>query len=369
MDEALLLTRLTIDATVCRSPPGYLAVQTVAAAIAPGAPSRHASAMKTASTQWQETVGADEETRFERYGRELVEMQRRVGGSGRALHRNQRLGLRAAFEVLGDLPAHARHGMFATPRRCEAQIRLSNGSALQQADHKPDVRGFAVKVVGVEGPGALGSATHAQCFLFINTPAFAFRTAEAFMGVVLAAARGPLPLVGHIIKQHGVIGGLKHARELGKGLGKPFAGFAREAFHSAAPIACGPYAVKLRLMPVGDGAPAARRGDWGHDMTARLAKGELRWELQLQFFVDAAITPIEDPTVVWPESESPFVTVARLVAPAQDPDTADGKALGQQIEAGTFDPWLALAEHRPLGEIMRARKVAYFASQQARGAV
>jgi len=104
-------------------------------------------------------------------------------------------------------------------------------------------------------------------------------------------------------------------------------------------------------------------------MIARLAKDELRWDLQLQFFVDAATTPIEDPTVVWPESESPFVTVARLVAPAQDPNSADGKSLAQQIEAGKFDPWIALAEHRPLGEIMRARKAAYFASQEARGAV
>lgn len=325
--------------------------------------------MKTASTQWQETIGADEETRFQRYAQQLVELQRRVGGSGRALHRNQRLGLRATFEVLGDLAAHARHGVFATPKRYDAQIRLSNGSSMHQADHKPDVRGFAVRVLGVEGPGALGSTTHAQCFLFINSAAFAFPNAEAFMGVVVAASRGPLPLLRHIIKQHGVIGGLKRARELGKGLGKPFAGFARETFHSAAPIACGPYAVKPRLMPVGEGAPPARRGDWAHDMIARLAKDELRWDLQLQFFLDATTTPIEDPTVVWPESESPFVTVARLVAPAQDPNSADGKALAQQIEAGKFDPWIALAEHRPLGEIMRARRAAYFASQQARGAV
>jgi hypothetical protein len=325
--------------------------------------------MKSASTQWQETIGADEEARFQRYAQQLVELQRRVGGSGRALHRNQRLGLRATFEVLGDLASPARHGVFATPKRYDAQIRLSNGSGTHQADHKPDVRGFAIRVLGVEGPGALGATTHAQCFLFINSAAFAFPTAEAFMAVVVAAARGPLPLLRHIVKQHGVIGGLKRARELGKGLGKPFAGFARETFHSAAPIACGPYAVKLRLMPAGEGAPPARRGDWAHDMIARLARDELRWDLQLQFFVDAVTTPIENPTVVWPESESPFVTVARLVAPAQDPNSADDKAVAQQIEAGKFDPWIALAEHRPLGEIMRARRAAYFASQQARGAV
>jgi hypothetical protein len=328
--------------------------------------------MKAASTQWQETIGADEDTRFRRYAEQLVELQRRAGGSsggpGRALHRNQRLGLRATLEVLGDVAEPARHGLFAAPKRHDAQIRLSNGSGIHQADQRPDVRGFAIRVLGVDGPGALGSPTHAQCLLFINSAAFAFPSAEAFIAVVTAAARGPLPLLRHLIRQHGVIGGFKHAVELSKGLGKPFAGFARETFHSAAPIACGPYAAKLRLVPVGEAPPPAQRSDWTHDVIARLARDELRWDLQLQFFVDAATTPIEQPTVVWPESESPFVTVARLIAPAQDPRSADGEALARQIEAGKFDPWIALAEHRPLGEIMRARKVAYFASQQARGA-
>jgi hypothetical protein len=33
-----------------------------------------------------------------------------------------------------------------------------------------------------------------------------------------------------------------------------------------------------------------------------------------------------------------------------------------------FDPWHALIEHRPLGNMMRARKHAYFASTKGRSA-
>jgi hypothetical protein len=33
-----------------------------------------------------------------------------------------------------------------------------------------------------------------------------------------------------------------------------------------------------------------------------------------------------------------------------------------------FDPWSGLLAHRPLGEVMRARKVAYLVSQKGRGA-
>jgi hypothetical protein len=321
--------------------------------------------MSDPSTEWREKVGADEETRFQKYGEQLVEIQRRTStksGPGRALHRKQHLGLRATVDVLADLPAHARHGLFATPRRFDAQVRLSNGSGQRGADKRPDVRGLALRVLGVEGAGALGAPATAQCFVMINSATFTFPTVDEFMGVVLAASRSPLAVVGHLVKQHGFCGGLGKARALGKGFGKPFAGFARETFHSAAPIACGPYAAKVRLVPV-DAAetPAPSRDDWSSDVRARLATGPLRWNLDLQFFVDETTTPIEDPTVLWP---TPFITVARVEAPKQSPDPA----LTDAIEAAVFDPWQALVEHRPLGEIMRARKVAYFASQRERAA-
>ena len=330
--------------------------------------------MKSPSTEWRETIGADEDARFQRYGEQLVALQKaghEKHGRGRALHRKQHLGLRAKLEVLDNLPAHARHGLFAKPATYDAQIRLSNGSGERGVpDRKPEVRGFAIRVQGISGAGALGSPTNAQCFVLINQQTFAFPTVDEFMGVVVAAARGPVSILRQLMKRHGFFGGFKHARRLAQGLGKPFAGFARETFHSAAPIACGPYAVKVRLVPTSNGEVALPKpADWAGDVSARVAKGELRWDLQLQFFVDEATTPVENPTVLWPESEAPFVTVARLVAPQQDPRSADGKKLEDEIESGKFDPWAALAEHRPLGEIMRARKTAYFVSQQERGAV
>jgi hypothetical protein len=36
--------------------------------------------------------------------------------------------------------------------------------------------------------------------------------------------------------------------------------------------------------------------------------------------------------------------------------------------AAKFDPWNAVVAHRPLGEVIRARKVAYRPSQLGRGA-
>jgi hypothetical protein len=285
-------------------------------------------------------------------------------GNGRALHRRQQLGLQAQLEVPAELPSHARHGLFARPGRLEAWVRLSNGGPDRAGDATPDVRGFAIQVRGLSGPSALGGECSHQDFLLIQHPAFAFAKTDEFVGVVMAAARGPLHLLPYFLRRYGLGGGLKQLKRAAQTIGKRFKGFAAETFFSAAPIACGPYAARVRLQPVSPQAPAAGTA-WAKDIGDRLAAGPLVYELQLQFFADEASTPIEDASVDWP---APYLTVARLTLPRQDPSSAAGRELDARIEAAVFDPWAALAEHRPLGEVMRARKVVYFESQQQRGA-
>ena len=60
--------------------------------------------------------------------------------------------------------------------------------------------------------------------------------------------------------------------------------------------------------------------------------------------------------------------MARLTLPQQDSHSPAAQAFAQQAESAVFDPWQALAAHRPLGDVMRARKAVYFVSQQGRGA-
>ena len=77
-------------------------------------------------------------------------------GAGRLLHRQPVLAARGTLEILDGLPDYARHGIFAAPRVFEALARLSNATAAVQPNAKPDIRGFAVKVLGVAGAAALG---------------------------------------------------------------------------------------------------------------------------------------------------------------------------------------------------------------------
>jgi hypothetical protein len=327
--------------------------------------------LKAPSTRWREQIAPDEEQRFAGYARQFAEMQRAKSaqfGNGRALHRQQQLGLSATLEVLPGLPAHARHGLFSAPVSYQAWVRLSNGGTDRAPDSKPDVRGFSLHVRGVSGTSALGGECTHQDFTLIQHPAFAFARSDEFVGLALNASKGLPALLKYLLGRYGVIGALKQLKKIARTFGKPFKGFAAETFHSAAPIACGAYAVRVRLKPSDASLLPMSGTEWARDVKDRLRQAPLVYELQLQFFVDEASTPIEDASADWPESVAPYLSVARLILLQQDADSPQGQALGAAIEAAVFDPWAALADHRPLGEVMRARKRVYFTSQQERGA-
>ena len=61
------------------------------------------------------------------------------------------------------------------------------------------------------------------------------------------------------------------------------------------------------------------------------------------------------------EDESPYMTVARITAVAQD-TWSDGMRTWVE-DRMAFNPWTGLAAHRPLGSIMRARRPAYAAAR------
>ena len=323
------------------------------------------------STQWAERVAPDEAERYAAYGAQFAEIQKRKSarhGNGRTLHRKQLLAARGTLHVLADLPPFAAHGRFAMPGAHALQVRLSNGGMDKASDGTPDIRGFALRVPLSGGESALGNGPAvAQDFALINHEAFAFPSSAEFVDFVVAASNGNGALIKFLIKRYGLFGSFGRIAQMARTVGKAFGGFATESFFSAAPIACGPYAVRVRLVPDptnGPSQPDAKQ-DWGADIKARLKAGPLHYELQLQPYVSEALTPIEDPTVSWP---TPYTTVGHLTLPQQDLDAAAAQALSVDVEKAIFDPWQALAAHRPLGDVMRARKVVYFASQQGRGA-
>jgi hypothetical protein len=329
------------------------------------------SSAPMASTDWQEKIAPDEEQRYAEYAKQFAQIQLRKSarwGTGRTLHRKQLTAAQGTLEVLDGLPAFARHGLFAKPHDYDVWVRLSNGGLDRAPDEAPDVRGFAIRVFGVDGESALGNGpVRSQDFTLINQEAFAFAGSDEFVAFVVAASRGTGELFKHVFRRYGLLRGPRQLGRMMKLAGKPFSGFATEPLFSAVPMANGPYAVRVRLVPAASNGTATLNAsrDWDADFSDRLARGPLHWDLQLQFFATEETTPIEDASVNWP---TPYTTVARLMLPKQDTRAPEGKALAEKVEACVIDPWQALAVHRPLGDVQRARKVVYFESQKGRSA-
>jgi hypothetical protein len=329
--------------------------------------------MNSPSKNWKEEIAPDEEERFSKYAKMFSILQKQKSkqfGNGRALHRKQLLAAKARLEVLGNLPEYAKIGLFKEQKNYEAFIRLSNGGLEIKADSIADIRGFAIKILGLKGEGAMGGEVQSQSFLLINQEAFSSTKSADFVELVGAVAGGNKELLKFLFKKFGFFGMVGKMIQVAKTFGKPFTGCATEKFYSAVPISCGEYACKVRILPISNEKvnPNAKN-DWGADFKQRIAERDLEFELQLQFFVDDKLTPIEDASIVWQEKDSPYIPVAKLIIPKQDLETEEGKNLQKQAEEGIFDPWVALKEHRPLGDVMRARKHVYFASQKNRKAV
>jgi hypothetical protein len=321
-------------------------------------------AMQAASTEWREQVTPDEAARHEAMSAIIAAVQRQNSakfGAGRALHRKAVAGLRGTLQIRADLPAAAAHGVFVAGKIYDVWARLSNGGPDLKANTKPDIRGFALRLLDVHGEGALGGPTDHQDFLLINHDRFTSRTSDQFAGIVQAAAKSPLALVAYLVRTYGWRGAFAQVKTLSAAIKKPFASFATEAFNTVLPHTVGPYAARIGLVPVQADPPMSR--DIAEDITARLANGSVAYDLTLQFYVDEQVTPIENPTVAWSVAASAPMVVGRVMFASQGVDAN----FADQVEKAKFDPWGGLAVHRPLGEIMRARKAAYFVSQKARG--
>jgi hypothetical protein len=148
--------------------------------------------------------------------------------------------------------------------------------------------------------------------------------------------------------------------------GQPETHILGETFFSQVPILYGPYIAKLSIAPVSPELTALTNASLdvnGKPNGLRDAVIEFfganggEWEVRVQLCTDLETMPVEDPSVEWPQDESPYIAVARInVAPQQ----AWSDARSATVDDGfSFSPWHGLAAHRPLGAIMRMRKSVY----------
>ena len=301
----------------------------------------------------------------------------------RTVHAKGQGILRGELRVF-DLPLPYAQGMFATPQTLQAIVRLSTSPGDVLDDNVSTPRGFALKVVGVNGErlsGNEGSIT--QAVLLVNGPAFLNSSAKDFLGglKLLASTTDRVPKLKRAFSA--VLRGTEKLVEaLGgesatlKGLGgHPETNILGETYFSQVPFLYGQHMGKWAIVPVSpqllalkeqpvdlSGKPDGLRAA----VVDHFAQHGAQWDLCVQLCTDIESMPIEDASVRWPEDKSAFIPVARLSVEPQNAWPVGGPTSFD--ETLSFSPWNGLAAHRPLGSVNRVRQVAYPSSADARSA-
>jgi hypothetical protein len=260
----------------------------------------------------------------------------------------------AEFVVAADLPPFLRVGLFATPGAYRARIRFANANSASDSD--ADIRGMAIKVMDVPGTNLTPGAT-SQDFVLNSSPVMMASDTKGFLEFLRAVEEPGFETGAYFLKHPKALVVLAKAR-------RHHTCHLDVHYWSATPYLLGDgQAVKYSAWPgAGPHSPAPGHRPSGSYLTealiARLAQGDATFEFGVQVQADARRMPIEDAMTEWSEEESPFQRVATIRIPKQRFDAAEQ---WQACEAMRFDPWNALAEHRPLGGMNRARRAIYHA--------
>lgn len=273
----------------------------------------------------------------------------------RDAHPKMHGAVRAEFIVEPNLPDHLRIGVFSQPHTYQAWIRFSNQDAAIQDDAARDIRGMAIKLMGVPGDKLLEAQRDEQTqdFILISTNVFVTKDVAEFDWLIRAMTGSLWQKVVFFATHWRVIWNLFISM-------KKFTNPLRMRYWSTTPYLFGDTAVKYSAIPhVTDRGPVP--SDAGPDflrraMVQQLSDGEAWFDFTVQLQTDAASMPIEDPGKAWKESQSPFRKVAAIRIPQQQFDSEAQRSFGENL---SFTPWHSLPAHRPLGGINRARKIVY----------
>lgn len=275
--------------------------------------------------------------------------------------------VRAEFQVREDVPPQMRRGIFATPRTYPAWVRYSGPGPVWSADIE-DI-GFlsmAIKVMGVPGPKLMDDEKFTQDLLgtcaptfvtpdtranaqlqhwsYVNAPVFYFfnprepHLLDAIMNSLWTRTQTS-PLECDYFSTVPYL--------LGEGQAMQY------SFHT-----------RLRSRSAVPGLPGRPPDNYLRQaMAATLARGDVEFDVCVQVQTDPFLMPIENAAVMWPTRLSPRVPVATVRIPRQTFDSAEQIAFARVL---SYNPWHCVPEHRPLGNVSRARKRLYWEMSQLR---
>jgi hypothetical protein len=295
---------------------------------------------------------------------------------------------RGEFEILSGMPNEYAQGIYAKPGRHEAMVRFSNGTNHVGSDRfLGPIVGIGVKIFGIEGTTLLEDEpdSHTFDYALIDHPVFFANTLKHYVFIQnlfanIGVAPKTTPSPG---EKQAAIHRFLYAWVTGKGTLPPeqwaweeLGAFLQLAQHkyenlllstywTMGAVRHGDYVAKVRVAPVQSFAdrvvrraldPTSTQQVFRPALVEELRERPYEFDVQVQLSTDLTQMPVEKTTVRWPESLSPYVTVAKLRLPQQD---IGGEDNFERMDKTSMSPWRVTEQHRPLGSIMRAREEVY----------
>ena len=305
------------------------------------------------------------------YGREISKRAEKINGLPyrRDAHAKATGCLRASFFVNGDISPQFQYSVFSEPgREYKAWIRFSNGDMTVRPDGKPDARGMAIKLLNVEGekiaPELPGPAT--QDFIMTNTEAFFNRDIFDYVDDMrylakLERTRYFISLLPPRIHPRLLY---RAVQTVSKKIDTPL----QPQYYSMLPYQLGETQLKFSARPCAGMTFMEKIDKSDNDfLTETLAQqlndGGACFDFLVQEKIAGKYMPLDNAAVIWQQTDSPFIPIARINIP---PQSFTGEAQREFCENLSMNPWHGVGKWQPLGSLNKARRFVYYSVSQFR---
>lgn len=268
--------------------------------------------------------------------------------------------VRGEFTVRDDLPANMRRGIFAEPRTYRAWVRYSGPGPYVTPDI--DDVGFmsmSIKLMGVSGSKLLDDEKFTQDLFGTSVPTFVCPDTRTNARLQHWSLKNAALFYFFAFPETHILDGVMNLLWtktqssplesqyfgcvpylLGEGQAMQYSFWSRRKIRTPIP--------RLPRRPPDDYLRGA--------MVTTLANHDVEFDICVQLQTDPFRMPVENAAVMWPPRLSPRVPVAKLTIPKQTFDSPEQLAFARIL---SFNPWHCIPEHRPLGNVSRARKRMY----------
>jgi len=268
--------------------------------------------------------------------------------------------VRAELVIRDDLPAHCRHGIFATPRSFPAWVRFSGpGPHVEPDINDVGFGSISIKAMGVPGQKLLDDEKFTHDFTAVVTPTFVTQNTRDNARLQYWSRR-EMPVWYFLDPRASHIRDFIMQSLWNETQSNPLGA----TYYSCVPYLLGDgQAMKYEIRPRQKvdmrvpGLPFHPDDNYLRlNMQRTLDAQPVEFDLFLQLQTDAHAMPIENAGVRWSYRKSPLIPAAILKIPAQHFDKPAQFAFAKAL---SYNPWHAPVANRPLGNQSRARRRMY----------